>query len=208
MICPDCKTKDTSVIDSKPSKKGIKRRRICICGYKFTTFERPIKKIFGKKILKRTEWQHVSMYLYGAARLENADDAHDRVISYVQKNKIPEGSNVMFTKDQNRSFAILVWEKNGKFKEQRFKIAPKKETIKRVLGGEKYWDLREKLRNMPKNDRLNKEKYRLELNYLYHAVNSNIKKFNQDFFITNTLKPAHKALWQNPAIWHMFEGIR
>ena len=44
MICPFCREKDTSVVDSRPTEDGtaIRRRRVCGCSRKerFTTFER------------------------------------------------------------------------------------------------------------------------------------------------------------------------
>jgi len=42
MICPCEKKKETSVVDSRPSEDGtsIRRRRLCVCGERFTTFER------------------------------------------------------------------------------------------------------------------------------------------------------------------------
>ena len=44
MICPFCREKDTSVVDSRPTEDGtaIRRRRFCNCGggQRFTTFER------------------------------------------------------------------------------------------------------------------------------------------------------------------------
>jgi len=43
MICPFCKEKETSVIDSRPTEDGtvIRRRRECGCGkQRFTTFDR------------------------------------------------------------------------------------------------------------------------------------------------------------------------
>ena len=42
MICPICKKGDTSVVDSRPTEDGtaIRRRRLCSCGERFTTFER------------------------------------------------------------------------------------------------------------------------------------------------------------------------
>ena len=44
MICPFCKEKDTSVVDSRPTEDGtaIRRRRLCPCSKagRFTTFER------------------------------------------------------------------------------------------------------------------------------------------------------------------------
>ena len=42
MICPCKKRGETSVVDSRPTEDGtaIRRRRLCICGERFTTFER------------------------------------------------------------------------------------------------------------------------------------------------------------------------
>ena len=44
MLCPFCRDKDTSVVDSRPTEDGtaIRRRRVCTCERKerFTTFER------------------------------------------------------------------------------------------------------------------------------------------------------------------------
>ena len=42
MICPFVKKGETSVVDSRPAEDGtsIRRRRLCNCGERFTTFER------------------------------------------------------------------------------------------------------------------------------------------------------------------------
>ena len=42
MICSSCKKGETSVVDSRPTEDGtaIRRRRMCVCGERFTTFER------------------------------------------------------------------------------------------------------------------------------------------------------------------------
>ena len=42
MICPFCKKGETSVVDSRPNEDGtsIRRRRLCSCNERFTTFER------------------------------------------------------------------------------------------------------------------------------------------------------------------------
>ena len=42
MICPCAKRGETSVVDSRPTEDGtaIRRRRLCMCGERFTTFER------------------------------------------------------------------------------------------------------------------------------------------------------------------------
>ncbi len=53
MICPFCKEKETSVIDSRPTEDGtvIRRRRECGCGkQRFTTFERvQLRELDGNK---------------------------------------------------------------------------------------------------------------------------------------------------------------
>ena len=59
MLCPFCREKDTSVVDSRPTEDGgaIRRRRVCGCDRKerFTTFERvqfrelPVVKNNGRK---------------------------------------------------------------------------------------------------------------------------------------------------------------
>ena len=42
MICSSCKKSETSVVDSRTTEDGttIRRRRQCVCGHRFTTFER------------------------------------------------------------------------------------------------------------------------------------------------------------------------
>ena len=44
MLCPFCREKDTSVVDSRPAEEGraVRRRRLCTCqgGMRFTNFER------------------------------------------------------------------------------------------------------------------------------------------------------------------------
>lgn len=42
MRCPYCKSTKTRVIDSREARGGdeVRRRRVCVCGRRFTTFER------------------------------------------------------------------------------------------------------------------------------------------------------------------------
>ena len=42
MICSFCKKGETSVVDSRPTEDGtaFRSRRLCVCGERFTTFER------------------------------------------------------------------------------------------------------------------------------------------------------------------------
>ena len=52
MICPCEKKGETSVVDSRPTEDGtaIRRRRLCTCGERFTTFERIEPKKIHRKI--------------------------------------------------------------------------------------------------------------------------------------------------------------
>ena len=63
MLCPFCREKDTSVVDSRPTEDGtaIRRRRVCLCGggQRFTTFERVqfreltvLKSVIGKIVME------------------------------------------------------------------------------------------------------------------------------------------------------------
>ena len=54
MLCPFCREKDTSVVDSRPTEDGtaIRRRRLCPCNrrMRFTSFERvQIRELTVKK---------------------------------------------------------------------------------------------------------------------------------------------------------------
>ena len=70
MICPICKKGETSVVDSRPTEDGtsIRRRRLCVCGERFTTFERVqfrelmvVKKM--EENLHLTEKSYLNLYI-------------------------------------------------------------------------------------------------------------------------------------------------
>ena len=57
MRCPYCNDEDTQVKDSRPTEdNSVRRRRLCVCGARFTTFERVqlrdlmVKKRDGKRV--------------------------------------------------------------------------------------------------------------------------------------------------------------
>jgi hypothetical protein len=212
MLCPVCK-KDTAVIDSKPSKKGlaIKRRRICICGIKFTTFERamPIKSTGSQKLLKRTAWQYQSFLLYGEQRIydcrQTLYDCHDFSKKIGDKNI----NRIYFAKDFNKTFGIVEYYKNKELHEKRFPSVTKMQTIKNLLKDNLYWNLRYKILLKPREDQSNPKKRKKEEKYFEHAINTYIAKpwFNQDFFFQNCRENI-KYLWKETDIWKMFEGIR
>lgn len=64
MLCPECASDKVGVLDSRPKKGAIVRRRKCECGHRFNTVERPVE-----AIVERYKWQvgdYVSVK--GAAR--------------------------------------------------------------------------------------------------------------------------------------------
>ena len=70
MICPCSKKGDTSVVDSRPTEDGtaIRRRRLCSCGERFTTFERVqfreltvVKKTVENRLLIEKNFQNQFM---------------------------------------------------------------------------------------------------------------------------------------------------
>ena len=93
MLCPFCKSEDTSVVDSRPTEDGtaIRRRRTCNCGERFTTFERVqfreltiVKKNGIKTIFDR---EKLSKSIYIALKKRPIDtDTVEKFISKISRN--------------------------------------------------------------------------------------------------------------------------
>ena len=93
MICPFCKKGDTSVVDSRPTEDGsaIRRRRLCNCGERFTTFERVqfreltvVKKSGRKSVFDR---EKLSKSVYIALKKRPIDtDTVEKFISNISRN--------------------------------------------------------------------------------------------------------------------------
>ena len=93
MLCPFCKTGDTSVVDSRPTEDGtaIRRRRSCKCEERFTTFERVqyreltvVKKNGRKSIFDRDK---LSKSIYIALKKRPIDtDTVEKFISNISRN--------------------------------------------------------------------------------------------------------------------------
>ena len=104
MLCPICKKDDTSVVDSRPTEDGttIRRRRLCNCGERFTTFERIqfreltiIKKNGRKSIFDR---EKLSKSIYIALKKRPIDtDTIEKFISNVSRNLEEMGQSEITT---------------------------------------------------------------------------------------------------------------
>ena len=94
MLCPFCREKDTSVVDSRPTEDGtaIRRRRVCACngGQRFTTFERVQFRELTviKKNGRRTPFdrEKLAKSLFTALKKRPIDnDTIERVISKISR---------------------------------------------------------------------------------------------------------------------------
>ena len=93
MICPCNKKGEPSVVDSRPTEDGtaIRRRRMCVCGERFTTFERiqyrelfVIKKNGRKSTLDRDK---LSKSIYIALKKRPIDtDTIEKFISSIMRS--------------------------------------------------------------------------------------------------------------------------
>ena len=104
MLCPFCKTGDTSVVDSRPAEDGtaIRRRRTCNCGERFTTFERVqyreltvVKKNGRKSIFDRDK---LSKSIYIALKKRPIDtDTVEKFISNIARSLEEMGQSEITT---------------------------------------------------------------------------------------------------------------
>ena len=93
MICPICKKGETSVVDSRPTEDGtaIRRRRLCVCGERFTTFERVqlrelmvVKKIGRKSPFDR---EKLAKSLFTALKKRPFDaDTIEKIVSRISRD--------------------------------------------------------------------------------------------------------------------------
>lgn len=52
LICPKCKNSKNSVVETRPSPGGLRRRRVCdTCRHKFSTLETTKKFKVGRRVL-------------------------------------------------------------------------------------------------------------------------------------------------------------
>ena len=102
MLCPFCRKKDTSVVDSRPTEDGtaIRRRRVCGCERKerFTTFERvqfrelTVVKSNGRKV--PFDRDKITKSISIALRKRPIDnDAIEKFISTIVRNLEGLGEN-------------------------------------------------------------------------------------------------------------------
>ena len=105
MICPCEKKGDTSVVDSRPTEDGtaIRRRRLCVCGERFTTFERVqfremmvIKNNGRKSIFDRDKLTKSVMIALRKRPID--EDTIEKFVSKIYRNLEDLGQNEIMSK--------------------------------------------------------------------------------------------------------------
>ena len=105
MICSICKKGETSVVDSRPTEDGtaIRRRRLCVCGERFTTFERVqyreltvVKKNGRKSIFDRDKLS--KSMLMALRKRQTEDDAIERALNGIVRQLESNGENDIHSK--------------------------------------------------------------------------------------------------------------
>ena len=45
IACPECGRRASRVVDSRVRSTGLRRRRLCTCGHRYTTYERVVREM-------------------------------------------------------------------------------------------------------------------------------------------------------------------
>ena len=131
MICPICKKGETSVVDSRPTEDGtaIRRRRLCICGQRFTTFERVqfreltvVKKNGRKSTFDR---EKLSKSIYVALKKRPIDtETAEKFISKTQE---------IFNEMEDETFSQLIKSEIEKLEKTPMSISERAMKLKNIM---------------------------------------------------------------------------
>jgi len=227
MICPECKKNITSIVSDKLHKKSntVERKRYCVCGNLFSTFEKfkKIRKI--RKIRPDSYWKNERIHLYAMYRYNAAVKAFKKVFKKVglvtKKIYDPKKQTSFFTADQRiktiEDYNKIYGEKDNKkikktkdpfFNLKIFYEESKKKTISNIIKDPAYWNIRENIIDKSKDDKFDKDKVRKEIDEFYKSVCSYVKndEYNQDFFIK--MDPEMKWFWSDKEIWEIYTTVR
>ena len=112
MECPHCGSGDTNVIDSRPSKDAIRRRRTCsACEHRFTTYERvaELEPAVVKRDERREPFQHSKVHAgirLAVAKRPLPEGEIDRIVESVRTRAVQTGRAEI----ASRTIGEWVWE--------------------------------------------------------------------------------------------------
>lgn len=160
MLCPSCKKRETSIVSDKYNKKTntIERKRYCICGNLFATYEKFASSRKKRKARADTIWKNTRFIYYADQRITVAHVALIRAINKIfnlkltkiegldlsnydnYKNKLNQTEIEFFSSKGKSYFTIRKY--NSK-KIHKYKIQGKKQSIRYLLKKNAYWAHRE-----------------------------------------------------------------
>ena len=217
MRCPSCRKDNSTLIDAKPIEKGfaIKRRRACLCGYEFETFESS-KKYKKRKTEARTYWHNYRFNLYIVHRFWSI---WSKAWGYDKKR--PFNSIKVNKTISGRTEVKVVEEKNGKENiKEKFYTETRKDTIRTILAqqGINYWKQRKSyfkdkdmsLEAMQTENQKNNEIREFNKSLQLHINNE--EKYNKEY-ISNLFKSkkfhtVSKGFLEDSTIWSFWKKIR
>jgi|ETNmetMinimDraft_33_1059910.scaffolds.fasta_scaffold55555_1 hypothetical protein len=152
MLCPACNKNETSIVSDKYEKKtnAVKRKRYCVCGHLFATYEK-FEKLRKKRIERPdTQWKNTRFVYYATERVLEAHSitlkAFKKVFGLKTKDLIIEKKIKKVLKysdyinEKGKSYLTIETKKDRKI--HKFKIGGKKQTIRNILKNQVYWEHR------------------------------------------------------------------
>ena len=231
MICPKCKKQNNKEINIEfiTKFKYLVRKRKCVCGHTFTTFEfntpiedLPINKVnykfFETKVRKtpmRTRWQDWRFLCYARFLFLNAQE---EVTKFLKKENLIKKENLLhkikndFEIDikSNVRGKILYQIKDIKSKKvYEFTKDIKMRSIREVLKYKQYWENRSRyLHKEYPSEQEKKDEERQFIKSLSHKENGiRAEKYNIDFFREDSI--LSKFIKKDKAsFWELWKIIR
>ena len=187
MYCPNCKKKGTAVIDSKIIKKnyfGIKRKRICTCGYEFETYELERNKTKKRKIDTRTKWANYRFKTYIKTRFtELLYDLNNLNLG------VPLISNNVEVIKENRKIKIVLTDiKKNKVIKKKVPLRPRSITLNQILTWDEYWKARYEINKYPIDDKDRPNQVKIEKREFEKSIVNHLrknKKYNNKEYMTS-----------------------
>ncbi len=155
MLCPVCKKHETSIVSDKYEKKTntVKRKRYCVCGHLFATYEKFEKLRKKRKARPDTIWKNIRFIWYSRMRLGAAYTALSKALCEIFNlpPSVLNDNNYSFEKERKKTILSCFNEKGKSYfiikKENRKKIYKvtiegKKQTIRNVTKNVDYWEHR------------------------------------------------------------------
>ena len=152
MICPICKKNRTTIISDKFDKftNSVKRKRYCICGNFFSTFEKFEILRKPKQVRADSMWKNIRFIFYAQQRLQAAHKVTRK--AYIKIFNLKTGSRekleecnlhikkIDYVTKKGKSHLII--EKKNDKKKYKFEIEGKKQTVRNAVKWPGYWTFR------------------------------------------------------------------